>query len=118
MLPELVQEHDVEILTVAPELRATVPATRETLTSLAVPEERTRFYSRMRTLRIAHGLAEFLCALPTTGARTIVVENVDNADPTDVEFLAVLLRRADPELLRIVVCGGFSSPPGEPIADA
>lgn len=116
--PALVQAHDVEILTVAPELRATVPATRETLTSLAVPEERTRFYSRMRTLRIAHGLAEFLGALPGIGARTVVVENVDRADPTDVEFLAVLLRHADPRSLRIVVCGGFSSPPEESIAEA
>ena len=116
--PTLVQDHDVEILTVAPELRTTVPATRETLTSLAVPEERTRFYSRMRTLRIAHGLAEFLCGLPGTGPRTIVVENVDHGDPTDVEFLAVLLRRADPESLRIVVCGSFSTPPADPIADA
>jgi tetratricopeptide (TPR) repeat protein len=116
--PALVQDHDVEILTVAPELRATVPATRETLTSLAVPEERTRFYSRMRTLRIAHGLAEFLCALPVSAPRSIVVENVDHADPTDIEFLAVLLRRADPESLRIVVCGQFSAPPTVPLAEA
>src|SRR5689334_17420835 len=51
---DLVIRHNIEILATTPELRNTVPATRETLTSLAVPEERTRFYSRLRTLRIAH----------------------------------------------------------------
>lgn len=59
-MPDLVRAHDVEILSVCPELRALVPASRETLTSLAVPSERTRFYSRLRTLRMAHGLTEFL----------------------------------------------------------
>ncbi|MGY0232074.1 tetratricopeptide repeat protein [Longispora urticae] len=107
--PELVHAHDIELLSVAPELRDIVPATRETLTSLAVPRERTRFYSRLRTLRLGHGLAELLRdhlireAAPT---RTLVVENVDHADQTDVELLTILLRRLDPELLTLVVCTG------------
>jgi tetratricopeptide (TPR) repeat protein len=103
--PALVAAHDVEILTAAPELRATVPASRETLTSLAVPAERTRFYSRLRTLRIAHGLVEFLTAAAGVGAgpRTLVLENLDAADPTDQEFVAVLLRRMEPARLTVVV---------------
>ncbi|WP_329585508.1 tetratricopeptide repeat protein [Kitasatospora sp. NBC_01250] len=104
--PELVAAHEVELLTVAPELRDLVPATRETLTSLAVPEERTRFYSRWRTLRIAHGLMEFLrdlLAVDGFGPRTLVVDDLDRADPTDQEFMAVLLRRMDPAVLTVVV---------------
>lgn len=106
--PEVVAAHEVEILTVAPELRDLVPATLETLTSLAVPEERTRFYSRWRTLRIAHGLQEFLAELLTAdgaGTRSVVVEDLDHADPTDLEFLSVLLRRTDPALLTVVAAG-------------
>ncbi|MEV6975296.1 tetratricopeptide repeat protein [Kitasatospora sp. NPDC093806] len=107
--PEAVTGHDIELLSTTPELRGLVPATRETLTSLAVPKERTRFYSALRTLRIAHGLVEFLGAyLRALGAgpRTLVVEDAHRADPTDGEFLAVLLRRIDPALLTVVVTTG------------
>lgn len=107
--PELVAAHEVEILIAAPELRDLVPATMETLTSLAAPEERTRFYARMRTLRIAHGLTEFLAALLTAdgrGPRSLVVDDLDHADVTDREFLAVLLRRTDPAVLTVAVGGG------------
>ncbi|MCX4690393.1 tetratricopeptide repeat protein [Kitasatospora purpeofusca] len=107
--PEAVTGHDIEILSTTPELRDLVPATRETLTSLAVPKERTRFYSALRTLRIAHGLVEFLEAYLRalgTGPHTLVVEDAHRADPTDGEFLAVLLRRIDPALLTVVVTTG------------
>ncbi|MFB6890454.1 tetratricopeptide repeat protein [Kitasatospora sp. NPDC056327] len=106
--PELVAAHEVELLTVAPELRERVPAARETLTSLAVPQERTRFYSRWRTLRIAHGVQEFLAEVlvrRAEGPRSLVVEDLDHADPTDLEFLSVLLRRTDPALLTVVAGG-------------
>ncbi|WP_089156335.1 tetratricopeptide repeat protein [Micromonospora sp. NBS 11-29] len=116
--PELVTRHEIEILSVAHELRELVPANRETLTSLAVPTERTRFYSRMRTLRHAHGIVELLhAALPvladgpsgsaagspnsTTGPWCLLVQNLHEADPTDQEFFAVLLRRADRRLLHL-----------------
>ncbi|MDX6354327.1 MAG: hypothetical protein QOF98_1230 [Streptomyces sp.] len=149
--PELVAAHEVEILTVAPDLRDRVPATQETLTSLAVPKERTRFYSRMRTLRISHGLMEFLYELlrgaepngaaepygryeryEPTGSYAFVVDDLDNADATDQEFIAVLLRRMDPAVLT-VVAGGTSrllelptpqgrvepgTPVGEPLSTA
>lgn len=116
--PDVVTAHDIEILSVAPELRDTVPASRETLTSLAVPEERTRFYSRLRTLRIAHGLTEFLRDyLKAVGApASLVVDNADHADITDQELLSVLLRRTDPVLLTIVV--GTDGEPRDVLADA
>jgi tetratricopeptide (TPR) repeat protein len=103
--PALVAAHDIEILAVAPELRTSVPAGRETLTSLAVPAERTRGYSPQRTLRIAHGLVEFLTAAVdhSAGGQKLVLDNVDAADPTDQEFIAALLRRMDPARITVVV---------------
>ncbi|BAJ28108.1 MULTISPECIES: tetratricopeptide repeat protein [Kitasatospora] len=124
--PDAVRRHDVELLTTTPELHGVVPATRETLTSLAVPKERTRYYSRLRTLRIAHGLAEFLTEYLRAlgdGPRTLVVEDAHRADPTDGEFLAVLLRRMDPALLTVVVGADdgpldTASSPAAPLARA
>ncbi|MFE0464668.1 tetratricopeptide repeat protein [Kitasatospora sp. NPDC058965] len=119
--PDSVTRHDVEILSASPELRAIVPASRETLTSLAVPAERTRFYSRLRTLRIAHGLTEFftdyLKALGD-GPRTLVVHDLHLADPTDRELVAVLLRRMDPAVLTLVLTTGTELPaePDTPVA--
>jgi tetratricopeptide (TPR) repeat protein len=118
--PDLVSRHDVELLSVAPELRTLAPATKETLTSLAVPEERTRFYSRLRTLRLTHGVIEFLRDHVVglgDGPRSLVLVDVSEADPTDAEFVAVALRRLDPALLTLVVCTGTGELP-EPLADA
>jgi tetratricopeptide (TPR) repeat protein len=103
--PELVRDHDIELVTVAPELGAVISCDRETLTSSAPPEERTRFYPRARTRRVAHGLVDFLNEYVTRlGAeRTLVITRVDEADPTDAEWLAILLRRAHPQLLRVTI---------------
>jgi tetratricopeptide (TPR) repeat protein len=104
--PDLVARHEIEILTAAPALTGTVPPTLTTLTSLAVPDERTRFYSGVRTLRIAHGLAEFLQSYlreSGIGVRSIFVDDLHRADRTDQELVTVLLRRVDPRLLTIVV---------------
>jgi tetratricopeptide (TPR) repeat protein len=116
--PELVSVHDIEVLSAAPELRDSVPASRETLTSLAVPGERTRFYSRLRTRRIAHGIAELLREYLTDGQRCMLaIENVQYADPTDTELIAIMLRRIDPSALTLVVCTG-AMPEGEELSDA
>lgn len=117
--PELLSRHEVEILATAPELRRYVPATRETLTSLAVPAERTRYYSKARTLRIAHGLTELFrdWATRIPGA-ALLVENAEHADPTDAELLAAMLRRIDPGTLTIVVCGGKTTAWTQPLASA
>lgn len=118
-MPELVRRHDIELLTAAPELRAIVKASRETLTSLAIPTERTRNYARLRTLRIAHGIAEFVRDyLAATAPRTVVWENVHLADHTDLEVLSVLLRRLAPELLRTVVCSAATPVLDEPLHTA
>jgi tetratricopeptide (TPR) repeat protein len=119
--PDLAAAHGVEILTVAPELRSIVPATHQTLTSLAVPAERTRFYSRMRTLRLAHGMTEFIRDYVRSGGRgpvSLVVDRLDQADPTDQELISVLVRRLDPALVTLVVGVGEELDPDLPLAAA
>ena len=98
--PELVRRHDIELLTVAPELGEVIACDRETLTSSATPEERTRFYPRARTRRVAHGLVDFVNEyVARLGVeRRIVITRVDEAEATDAEWLAILLRRAHPDL--------------------
>ena len=52
-------DHDVELLAVAPDLAAVISCDRETLTSSASPEERTRFYPQALR-RVAHGLVDLI----------------------------------------------------------
>ncbi len=102
---ERVRRHDIEVLSVAPELGPLVPNSRQTLTSMAIPKERTRFYAPLRTRRIANGLVELVRdALPDDGRRALIFDNVEHAEATDLEFLASLLRRTDPSRLTVVIC--------------
>ena len=105
--PALPGRFDIEILAAAPELNEIMPMTRETLTSSAVVRERTRFYSVDRTTQLAHGMTEFLRDyLAEVGPRSLVVHNLDQADPTDAELIAIMVRRLDPSVLTLIVCTG------------
>ncbi|WP_210593295.1 tetratricopeptide repeat protein [Streptomyces sp. GESEQ-35] len=104
--PGLVGDHAIEILSVAPELKERIGAAPGTLTSLAVPEEQTRIYAPVRTRRLAHGLVEFLAAyVALSGLGTLRLEfgDVDEADHTDQEFLAILLRRTQGRPIAVTV---------------
>ena len=104
--PELVRAHAIEILSTAPELKDRIGAAPETLTSLAVPEERTRIYAAARTRRLAHGLVEFLHSytnLRGSGPLSLCFTDVDEADHTDQEFLAILLRRTHGTSISVTV---------------
>lgn len=90
-----------EILTIAPELEPLVPDAPRTLTTLAAPGERTRFYPSVRTVRLSHGVAELFMSWATRQHRSGLVlafHELDHADPTDHELVSILLRRCDPEL--------------------
>jgi tetratricopeptide (TPR) repeat protein len=100
--PGLVARHAIEILAVAPELDPLIGPAPGTLTSLAPPQERTRWYSRYRTRRLAHGVIDFL----RQAARhplTLALDAADDADPTDLEFISIALRRLDPGRVRLIV---------------
>lgn len=118
--PHLVRRYDIELLSAAPDLAPIVPSSRETLTSMAIPAERTRFYALLRTQRIANGLVEFvtdaLDQLPGSAPRALVIENVDQADATDLEFLAAAVRRIDPGRLTLVVCSPTQDLPDAALA--
>ncbi|MDH2429739.1 tetratricopeptide repeat protein [Sphaerisporangium sp. TRM90804] len=96
-------EHDIEIRAVAPGLRDRVGVRRPPLETSLPPEERILVPAPRRTLRIANGIAEFVrdCGVPLG---TLVVHDVHEADATDLELLATLLRRFPTESLTIVVC--------------
>ncbi|SEQ92673.1 Flp pilus assembly protein TadD, contains TPR repeats [Lentzea xinjiangensis] len=113
--PRLGERHNIELLTSTPELAGRVPSAWHTLEWAVQDSERTRYYSRLHTRNIANGLAEvlrdYLAALGG-GPRTLVIENAHEADPSDQEFVAVLLRRGDLPGLTVVV--GTNR---EPLAD-
>ncbi|MFJ2766384.1 tetratricopeptide repeat protein [Streptomyces sp. NPDC087300] len=105
--PELPDRHRVEIHAVAPELRALVAPPPATLADRASAAERTRLHPRTRTRRLAHGIVELLLAYASAPGRTrpLVLDftRVCEADPTDQEFLALLLRRAEPDRITVFV---------------
>lgn len=115
-LPELGPRHHIEILTAAPEFADAVPPIKATLELTDEYGVRTRYQARIHTQRVAHGLVELLrdyCAALGDGARTLVVDNAHEADPTDREFIAVLLSRLSPAQLTVVV-GTDTRPIAEP----
>ncbi|HUK72686.1 MAG TPA: tetratricopeptide repeat protein [Streptosporangiaceae bacterium] len=122
--PALARRHDIEIRALVPEMCDAVPVVREALAESVPPGQRTRVYPRLRTRRLAHGVTDFLrdYLLGLGGApRSLVIENLHHADPSDRELVAVLVRRLDPSLLTIVACeagpgavaeGASPRPPG------
>lgn len=112
--PDLVEAHAIEILSIAPDLQTIVPPPLGNLTSLASPEERTRFYARTRTHRLAHGIIELLIAyvhLTQIECLSLFFRHVDAADPLDQEFLAELLRRTRSQPFCIAVGTASEQPP-------
>lgn len=119
--PELAARHYIELQESTPELAPLVPPKERALEQNAkAPGEATRYPARLHSLRVAHGLVDFLlAALPGAGdgPRTLVVENVHHADVTDREFLAAALRRIPAELLTLVIgtdTDALAEPPGMP----
>jgi len=111
---ELVAARAIEVVTLAPELAAMVPLPPQTLTNLASRAERTRFYSVTRTLRLSHGAAELVmdwARLVHPGGVVIAFTDLDDADPTDREFVSVLLRRCDPNLLTVLAAAASADDP-------
>jgi tetratricopeptide (TPR) repeat protein len=104
--PELVTRYDIELRAMAPDMRELVPARRQSAAMHLPSAERILVHAPRRTLRLSNGLAEFIREyLAETGPRTLVVENIHEADPTDLELLAVLKRRIGPKLLTVVTGG-------------
>ena len=103
-MPDLSVTHQLTLLSVAPDLVNHIQVSDEVARLLAFSREGD---PPSWTLRFAHGLTDFIlsCVARTLPSRlSVSFENVDLADPLDQEFMAVLLRRADPERLTVKVC--------------
>lgn len=116
--PDLAQRHRIELQETTPELAALVPAILRPLEASAKgPVAVSRYPARLHSLRVSHGLVDFLEShLADLGdaPHTLVVHDVEHADATDQEFLAVLLRRIPARLLTVVVATGPGTPPEQP----
>ncbi|MEW1863798.1 tetratricopeptide repeat protein [Streptomyces sp. NPDC088194] len=116
--PELARRHRIELQETTPELAGLVPAIHRPLEASATgPVAVSRYPARLHSLRISHGLVDFLEShLGGLGGapQTLVVHDVEHADATDQEFLAVLLRRVPARLLTVVVATGPDTPPSRP----
>ncbi len=103
--PEQVTVRANELMTLTPELISQVPGVPQTLTSLATPAERTRFYPATRTQRLSLGVAELLtdwARAKHPGGVVVAFSELDDADSTDEELISVLLRRCDPSVVTVV----------------
>jgi hypothetical protein len=92
----LVSAHLLTLLSVAPEIGHYVGVPADVRQALIVSREGN---PPSWTRRIANGVTDFILGYfeGERSGRVAVFTNVDDADPTDQEFISVLLRRADPE---------------------
>ena len=104
LLKDLFHQQQLTLLLVCPELansRWVSPEVRKWLTLSGEGNPSSR------TLRLAHGLTDFIldCAIHLSSLAPLIlsIDNVDFADPLDQEFLAVLLRRAHPDQLKVKI---------------
>ncbi len=101
----------VTLLAVRPELRSLLPVPPEVERSLTFSREGNR---RSWSLRSAHALVDFVLAcLEGAGGRSwrVGFVGVDQADPLDGEFLAVLLRRIPAGRLPIAIASASDDLP-------
>ncbi|MGA4837972.1 tetratricopeptide repeat protein [Streptomyces sp. G45] len=112
LVPELIVHHPdavtaraTEITAVVPELAPLVPGVPRPLSQRASPGERTCFHPAERALRLAHGIAELALGWARRtrpDGAVIAFHAVDDADPTDRDLVALMLRRCDPAVLTVV----------------
>ncbi|MFL4945939.1 tetratricopeptide repeat protein [Streptomyces sp. MMS24-I31] len=110
--PDLVENHRVALLYGMPELAQLIGPPPRTLADEAPHEERTRFFGAGWIRCMSQGIVSFLVEYAqriraeTASAFEVAFEEVHAAEATTRELLALLLRRADPSLLRVVVSAG------------
>ncbi|MFD8418977.1 tetratricopeptide repeat protein [Streptomyces sp. NPDC059466] len=115
--PDLVEEHRVALLYGMPELAHLIGPPPRTLADEAPYEERTRFFGagwvRCMSQGIVGFLLEYARRIHDGTAFEIAFEEAHAAEATAQELIALLLRRADPRLLRVVVSATGGPFPGE-----
>lgn len=109
--PELVKTHLMTLLLVAPEIAGRVDVPADILDASRVSREGNPT-SWIR--RVANGVADFILGYfeqRSAAPASLTLANVDHADVADQDFIATLLRRADPKVLRLRICTESASLP-------
>ncbi|HEY5832357.1 tetratricopeptide repeat protein [Streptomyces sp.] len=107
--PDLVEHHRVELLYGMPELENLIGPAPRTLASESPFKQRTRFFGAGMIRCMSQGIVTFLLEYARRARRIgqdvpdLLFEEVHEAEPTAQEFIALLIRRADPEILRVTV---------------
>jgi tetratricopeptide (TPR) repeat protein len=120
--PELIDAHRIELLTAAPGLVGVIGSRPETLVETTPHEERTRYFGLHLIQAASQGVVTFLLEYARLSrprrahVLTLAFDDVQAADPTAQDFLALLLRRADPGLLHVLL--GAAEGPLDPDLDA
>ena len=116
--PDLVEHHRVELLYGMPELEELIGPAPRTLASESPFMERTRFYGASMIRCMSQGIVSFLveyaAAVRDVGGThpALVFDEIEEAEETTQEFVALLIRRADPEVLPVAASG-----PGGPLPE-
>jgi tetratricopeptide (TPR) repeat protein len=116
LCPGLVTEFLPSILYAAPDLAGAVGPAPPILTFSTPHEERTRFFGLGYVRAVSHALVTFLdeyARRPGGGPLTLFFDNVHAADPAEQEFLALALRRARPDRLRLLIGSADEEMPAE-----
>ncbi len=104
--PELVADHRDEILYLFPELTQQLGPARPSLVSTTEHAERTRYFGNGYIRGMAQSLVTLLINFSAaTQPLTLCFRQLDAADFSEQEFLAILLRRAQPQTLRVILTG-------------
>ena len=107
--PDLVHAHQLELLVAAPDLARLVGAGPRSLVDTTPHEERTRYFGLHLIRAFSQGIVSFLLEYARLirtergSPLTLAFDDVQRADPTTQEFVAILLRRADPAALRLLI---------------
>jgi tetratricopeptide (TPR) repeat protein len=96
------------VVAIAPDLEPLVPTRAQTLTDLAEPDERTRFYPVQRTRDLAYMVSELVRIWAERHHRDGVQLRwweLADADPTDVQLVKTIRRRLHPATVTVVDAG-------------
>lgn len=117
--PELTARHRLELVCAVPDLADVVGDAPAMLVEITPQDERTRFFGRSLIRAMSHGIVTFVVAAARDGNQplTLALDALDAAEPTTQEFAVILLRRADPTLVRVLIGVGEQPLPSE-LADA
>lgn len=117
--PELVEQHRFELLYGMPELGDLIGPAPRTLASESPFKQRTRFFGAGMIRCMSQGVVTFLLEYARRAADAgrplpgLFFDEVHEAEPTTQEFIAILLRRADPAILPVAVGAGDVPLPDE-----